>query len=375
MLVKAIPSTGQPIELVFQWENTDYQMIWRKVPGTSEHDILFLNTQNKQYVPFRDRISLHQEQNRIRLGRQIAIRFRLPIQHVVEWIHQCYHLYCEQRAQMFQIHSYQTLSQTPRPVRFLIENWFPEHYITTIAGDGGIGKSVFAQLICLILGAQLSTPWSTASTFPLKWLYLDWENQNENYFYYRMSILAEAIWNKDQHLILDRKILEDGIRNGYYLTVQSPISECYSELTDIVQSYQPDLVVIDSASLAIQGSLNDEQNIREHMMMFYGWCHLPLTILLITHIAKEDVRLGTRIGPYGSRMFYNLSRQILEIKARKLKGHPQLTTINEINIIKNNYGKNQLEPVYFQIVYPNPTTQTPAEIILSNRNCIEPFFE
>jgi hypothetical protein len=89
------------------------------------------------------------------------------------------------------------------------------------------------------------------------------------------------------------------------------------------------------------------------MQMVHAWTLMGMTVVIISHIAKEDVRARAKIGPYGSRMFYNLARQIVQLQPRQLQKHPRLDRIIEATIVKNNYGAMDTEPVYYHLFYPS----------------------
>jgi RecA-family ATPase len=348
---RAVPEIGVPIEVEFRSELHPLRMVWRRDPGKPAHEIVVMN--GDEQIPFRDRTVLDYEQNRLKLADTIAKRFGQDRKTVYRWVSACYESYRQLEQKPFRIYTANDKNVTPQPVRFLIGNWCPENSVTMISADGGVGKSILAILWSLILGGQLTVPWPSTLTEPVSWVYLDWENQNENNFYYRTQVIADALWNSYGHILLDRALLEQAILRGYYIPVYAPISTSYTQLTDSLQELRPKLVVIDSASMAIHGSLNDETVAREHMQMVHAWTLMGMTVVIISHIAKEDVRARAKIGPYGSRMFYNLARQIVQLQPRQLQKHSRLDRIIEATIVKNNYGATDVEPVYYYLFYPS----------------------
>ena len=348
---RAVPEIGIPIEIEFGSEQHPLRMVWRKDPGKPAHEIIVHN--GSEQLPFRDRAILDYEQNRLKLASAIAKRFGQDHRTIHQWFSACYEGYRQLEQKPFRIYTASDKSVEPKPVRFLIGNWCPENSVTMISADGGVGKSALAILWSLILGGQLTVPWSSTLPEPVSWVYLDWENQNENNFYYRTQVIADALWNSYGHILLDRAILEEAIRRGYYVPVYAPLGSSYTRLTDHLQELNPRLVIIDSASMAIYGSLNDETIAREHMQMVHAWTLMGMTVVIISHIAKEDVRARAKIGPYGSRMFFNLARQIVQLQPRQLQKHHRLDRIIEATIVKNNYGAMDTEPVYYYLFYPS----------------------
>jgi len=366
---RAVPEIGIPIEIEFGSELHPLCMVWRKDPGKPAHEIIVQN--GTEQLPFRDRAILDYEQNRVKLADTIAKRFGQDRRTIHHWFSACYEGYRQLEQKPFRIYTATDESVEPKPVRFLIGNWCPENSVTMISADGGIGKSALAILWSLILGGQLTVPWSSGLTEPVPWVYLDWENQNENNFYYRVQVVVDALWNSYGHVLLDRNILEQAVQRGYYIPVYAPLGSSYTRLTDNLQELSPKLVIIDSASMAIYGSLNDETVAREHMQMVHAWTLMGMTVVIISHIAKEDVRARAKIGPYGSRMFYNLARQIVQLQPRQLQKHPLLDRIIEATIVKNNYGALDTAPVYYALIYPKQTQ--PAGIITIDSTRIQNY--
>ena len=357
-IVRTVPEIGIPIEIEFASEQHPLRMVWRREPGKPAHEII---VSNADQLPFRDRAILDYEQNRLKLASAIARRFNCNNSLIARWFAACYEGYRQLEQQPFRVYQSSDAHAEPKPVRFILGDWCPENAVTMIAADGGIGKSALAIIWTLILGGQLTAPWSSNLGEPIPWVYLDWENQNANYFYYRMRTIATALWNDYGHIILDREQINQAIERGHYIPVYAPLGTSYTRLTDELQARQPKLVIVDSASMAIYGSLNDETVAREHMQMIHAWTLMGMTVVIISHIAKEDVRSRAKIGPYGSRMFYNLARQIVQLQQRPLQKHPRLESVIEATIVKNNYGALNLPPVYYHLVYPTPSV--PAGLI------------
>jgi len=366
---KTVPEIGIPIEIEFGSEQHPLRMVWRKEPGKPAHEIVVYGSDEQ--LPFRDRAILDYEQNRLKLSSAIAKRFRQNSTLITVWFAACYEGYRQLEQKPYRVYQSVSPDASPQPVRFLIGDWCPENSVTMIAADGGVGKSALAILWAIILGGQLTTPWSSNLSEPIRWVYLDWENQNASYFYHRARTISDALWDTHGHIILDRTLLETALQCGDYIAVHAPLGTSYTRLTDELQTRQPRLVIIDSASMAIYGSLNDETVAREHMQMIHAWTLMGITVVMISHIAKEDVRSRAKIGPYGSRMFYNLARQIVQLQLRQLQKHPLLDRITEATIVKNNYGALDIAPVYYALIYPKQTQ--PAGLITIDSTRIQNY--
>ena len=67
---RAVPEIGIPTEIVFGSELHPLRMIWRRDPGKPAHEIVVQN--GTEQFPFRDRVVLDYEQNRLKLADTIA---------------------------------------------------------------------------------------------------------------------------------------------------------------------------------------------------------------------------------------------------------------------------------------------------------------
>lgn len=340
--VSIIPSTGRPVHGSVAVEPIGLKMSWDRVLGGREFDVLVQQGDQR----YRDRLVLDSFEARYRFAQRIERFFRLARGSLAPVVEALYDEFVSRAADA--LHCY-PLHEAPAaaPVAFLLGDWLPENHISILAADGGVGKSLLAILVCLMHASNGPTPFGE-SVSNGTWIYLDWEGQGVRLFRHRLERFARAL-----HAATGRESYLKAGLNGEYWQLDQPLMDLLRELTRQLQETPPSLVVLDSLSVALDGSLNDEQHARDCMRVLMDWCRMGHTLLAIAHVAKEDVRQRYRVGPYGSRMFYNLARQVWQLERVGLKSEAPYRGVWQLSMLKNNFG-GSVVPVYYTLEWSDP---------------------
>lgn len=198
----------------------------------------------------------------------------------------------------------QDLHDAPLPPLqpFLIEGLLALNKANVIYGPGGTGKSVLAVRIAAALsegedlfGLRVR---STGRT-----LYLDWED-DANVMVERMERVSNGMGVPRIPMVY--KCLHG---KGPYERHHADVREYLKVTADIR------LVVIDSTAMALHGSTNGDT--ADGVIKLYALVsQLPVTVLLIDHVAGEDIRSpgSGAAKPYGSIFKVNSARNVWEVR-------------------------------------------------------------
>lgn len=279
---------------------------------------------------------------RQRLARQLArlARARSSVEAEM-FIETVYAHWLQMRRASYTAYSLNDDADRGAPARFLLYPFFPIGAVTILAGDGGVGKSALSLLlIARWLHGSVETVIATQdSSVPKHWLYFDWELTDPAIFRYRCYRMSAA----------SDSLLEPIVESGRFYHVHQNLFDFAETLFEEAQRHPSGLIVLDSLSTAVQGSLNDERIAREVMLLLSELARLGCAVLVIAHVAKEDARTKTKVGPFGSRMYYNLARQVVEVEASGSEYRFAIT--------KNNYAPRSDSLVVCNLDWSEPTAR------------------
>lgn len=318
-LVKRVPSGGRP--LLAQWICRPYRMQVRVTENPNQLHVGLAVESNDRILY--DVVGFEYLNERQRLARQLARLARSrSVAEAEEFVEAVYAMWRQMRRESYTAYPLGGTTDRGSPARFLLYPFFPIGAVTILAGDGGVGKSALSLL--------LTARWLHDSvdgviaindrSVPKHWLYFDWELTDPEIFRHRCYRMSEA----------SDPMLEPIVDSGRFYHVHQNLFEFAETLFEEAQRYPSGLIVLDSLSAAVQGSLNDERIAREVMLLLSELARSGCAVLVIAHVAKEDARAKAKVGPFGSRMYYNLARQVIEIEA---SGDEYQFTIT-----KNNYA-------------------------------------
>jgi len=185
---------------------------------------------------------------------------------------------------------------------WLIDGMLPAKRPTILYGAGGVGKSIFAATIATAV--QSGKNLLGLGVHPTPVLYLDWETDEDD-IAARVQAAAEGL-----------KMEMPPVR---YASLVRPIEDRIAQLARYVAENEVGLVIIDSAGMAMSSARDGADASDGAIRFFRALRSLGAAVLVIDHIAGEDMRRG-RTGaskPYGSVYKWNSARNAFELRERK----------------------------------------------------------
>ena len=174
-----------------------------------------------------------------------------------------------------------------------------------IFGEGGSGKSYLALVMCVAIHFGIQT----AGLVPTKGrvMYVDYET-SQDIMERRVRKIARSLG-----LPLDAPMLL------YYRGTQSLVKELASIKSNISNN-DIDHLIIDSASLAVGGKLEDTEAVGA---MFAGLRSLNIASTLISHVAKNAATGAAT--PFGSAYWRNFTRSEWQVVGAQEEGSNRLS--------------------------------------------------
>lgn len=230
-----------------------------------------------------------------------------------------------------------SLDCEPKPLEWLLEPLIPQGLPTMIFADGGTGKSY----ISLIIGMIVGFPWKNnplglrPPVKSIRTLLLDWETSKD------------TVANRIVRLC---RGMNEPLPPITYRRCTRPLPMDMSAIQKHLLESQAELIVIDSLGLACGGDLKEQS---QATAFFSCLRDLKVTALLLTHVAKDELR--QRKTAFGSIYFQNCSRSVWEL------AKTQETDANTINIALFHRKQNEtalLSPIGMQLSFDNLENST-----------------
>jgi len=214
--------------------------------------------------------------------------------------------------------------------RMLIDPVLPKGHPTTIYGLGGLGKSLYALYLSVLVASGASTDRLIAA--PGNVLYLDWEADRQE----TLRRYHEICTGLD----IDPPPLT-------YRFCYRALSDEIETIQRLVTDHEADLVIIDSAGPACGGKPELAEN---SIQFFTALRSLHATSLIVAHADKAT---GGQRGPFGSVFWTNLSRSVWQVKKAQKMGADELDF--SIWHRKTNLGKLN-RPIAYRIAFAEGVT-------------------
>lgn len=199
----------------------------------------------------------------------------------------------------------------PPERKWVIKDWLPVGSVTALYGDGGVGKSLLAQQ--LMTAAAFGKPWLGIDLEKIKTYGVFCEDDEEelwrrqcaiNEFYQSGMESSDfqdnvGLWSRAGH---NNQLMVFNNKDTGQLTTY------FQELLEDIKSFQPKLVVLDTAADLFGGNENDRSHVRQFIQ---GCCgriaqEIKGAVLLLAH--PSDAGIIRKTGTGGSTAWNNTVR-------------------------------------------------------------------
>ena len=237
-----------------------------------------------------------------------------------------------------------TFEEEAVPLEYLLYPIIPEKQITILYGDGGIGKSILAQMFALIVSfGWADNPYGLrVKNQHRAGLILDWETDKA-----AASVSFRSLYRSFLSLCPtpEPKII--------YRRCFLPLRDDLTEVQRIINRHSIEFVVMDSAAAACGG----DPNAAEIASQFLGHeiRQLNTTTVLIAHTSKNQV--GEK-SVFGSVFFRNYARSVWEVKKHQEVGDNSL----DIALFNRKSNLSRLQkPIGFRLDFEEDTIDVQSQ--------------
>ncbi|MFP3020234.1 MAG: AAA family ATPase [Wolbachia sp.] len=202
-------------------------------------------------------------------------------------------------------------TNTPPERKWIIKDWLPVGSVTALYGDGGVGKSLLAQQ--LMTAAAAGKPWLGIDLEQIKTYGVFCEDDEEelwrrqcaiNEFYQSGMESSDfqdnvGLWSRAGH---NNQLMVFNNKDTGQLTTY------FQELLEDIESFQPKLVVLDTAADLFGGNENDRSHVRQFIQTCCGRIAQVIkgAVLLLAH--PSDSGMIRKTGTGGSTAWNNTVR-------------------------------------------------------------------
>ncbi|MBU2799683.1 AAA family ATPase, partial [Acidithiobacillus sp. VAN18-4] len=223
------------------------------------------------------------------------------------------------------------------PPAFVWSDRVPLGHVCLLSGHGGSGKSTLA--LQLAVAVAMGLPLMGIPTAKGRVLFFSGEDAGP-LLRHRLAAVCQSL-DVNPHKLAEQMRVLDGTEDpalyqeisefGTRRLVPTPI---FDRLAELVNEWQPALVVIDNASDTFEGSENDRAQVRAFVRGLARLARETATspaILLLTHTPKASV--GGRGESYsGSTAWHNSARARLSLTPDKNDTARLVLTVDKLNL-------------------------------------------
>jgi len=224
-------------------------------------------------------------------------------------------------------------------VSYLLYPILPLNQPTTIFAQGGIGKSVIADYIAVLLTHGVASPVGfRPEQGETNVLYLDWETDDKTHQRYVKAIENGLEINKHKTI--------------HYLNCRLPLSDYRDYIKTLIAQHKIELIIIDSQMAATADNPHGMTEAQIASEYYNNLREFGVTTLTIDHVTKQDMfnSNGTS-SPYGSVVKTNRSRSQYEVRmddGYEDTDHKEFALVHK----KHNLTRKQ-QPLGISIDYEN----------------------
>ena len=237
------------------------------------------------------------------------------------------------------------LGEVPPARRWLIRDWVPaEGEVTGLYGDGGIGKTLLAQLTQAMLA--LGRPWFGHSVQPVRSIGFYCEDSSNELWRRRHRILRH-LFGEQGPGALDAEMLggamdcsrvgEDNLLMVFNRQGQGEVTPFQRQIIECARDEMAKLVILDNAATMFPGDAINASQVRQFVDIACGGIASAIggSVILCAHPSKSGMSTGT--GDSGSVQWNAAFRSRLFLHHPKIDGADDRTALT-LSRMKGNYA-------------------------------------
>lgn len=192
--------------------------------------------------------------------------------------------------------------------RWLVNGLVPMRNVTMLSGDGGIGKSLLAQMLCT--AAAISRPWLGVSTAAIKTLGIFCEDEKDEL--HRRQADINRLYDVDmgdlEHMsLVSRFGMENLMVEFPSAFEQGEPTALTGQIINLALEFGAQFIVLDSLHDLFGGNENSRPQARQFINMLCEIaCEIDGAVLLCAHPSKDGLRSGD--GTSGNTAWNNAVR-------------------------------------------------------------------
>jgi AAA domain-containing protein len=159
-----------------------------------------------------------------------------------------------------------------------IDRLVPPKRITTVAGAGGDGKSMFLLGVAVHGALGISLPGGCTIARPLQVLYIDAEDEKEE-FDHRFGLYMAGLSRPEAELPALR-----------YLPLGRPLADDITRVRREMLVHAADLAILDSQQFMLGGGRDPGSELTRFFLAVRSLIVRGATVLMATHVNREDVK-------------------------------------------------------------------------------------
>jgi archaellum biogenesis ATPase FlaH len=228
---------------------------------------------------------------------------------------------------------------------WIVKDWLPVGSVTALYGDGGMGKSLLAQQ--LMTAASTGKSWLGIAIEQIKTYGVFCEDDTEELW--RQQCAINKLYQLDMkssdflnNICLSSRTGEDNLLMVFNSKSTGQLTTYFQELLEDIKSFQPKLVVLDTAADLFGGNENDRSHVRQFIQNCCGRIAQIIkgAVLLCAH--PSDSGIIRKTGTGGSTAWNN------SVRSRWYLSKPEKTGNDRVLCrMKSNYSASEENKISF----------------------------
>ncbi|WCR58325.1 AAA family ATPase [Wolbachia endosymbiont of Ctenocephalides felis wCfeJ] len=241
-----------------------------------------------------------------------------------------------------------TWTNTPPERKWIIKDWLPVGSVTALYGDGGVGKSLLAQQ--LITAAGIGKSWLGIDIEQIKTYGVFCEDEEEELW--RRQCAIHKLYQLDMessdfhdNVRLSSRVWKNNVLMVFNNKDIGQLTPYFQELLEDIESFQPKLVILDTAADLFGGNENNRSHVRQFIQNCCGRIAEVIkgAVLLCAH--PSDSGIVRKTGTGGSTAWNNSVRSRWYLSRPEKAG----TSPNDrvLSRMKANYSASVQDKILF----------------------------